>query len=215
MATSTKPQAVKSLLERYPRTFTEEIGVDPFKDKPAELFGVLTFALLASTRISFDLAIAGAKALRDAGWTTVEKMADSTWRQRTDTLNQAGYARYDESTSRYLGDTCEMLVQKYDGDLRRLRETAGLDPDEERELLKACKGIGDVGVDIFFREAQGVWDELFPFADERAIKAARRLKIGNSAQDIASAAGSRKDAVRLVAALVRCELEDAYGEIEG
>jgi hypothetical protein len=40
------------------------------------------------------------------------------------------------------------------GDLRRLRAEAGQDPRQERRLLKAVKGLGEVGVDILFREAQ-------------------------------------------------------------
>jgi hypothetical protein len=32
-----------------------------------------------------------------------------------------------------------------------------------------------VGVDIFFREAQVAWEELFPFLDRPVAQAARRL----------------------------------------
>jgi len=69
-------------------------------------------------------------------------------------LNRAGYARYDESTSRMLGDTCALLLERYRGDLRKLREEAGHDPQRERALLKEFKGLGDVGVDIFSREGR-------------------------------------------------------------
>ena len=71
-----------------------------------------------------------------------------------------------------LGDTALMLLDKYRGDLRQLRAAAGRDPRRERLLLKECKGIGEVGADIFCREAQITWDELFPFADRRALEAA-------------------------------------------
>lgn len=53
-------------------------------------------------------------------------MAEATWRQRTDVLNRAGYARYDESTSRMLGDTAQLLLDRYRGDLRKLREEAAI-----------------------------------------------------------------------------------------
>ena len=49
-----------------------------------------------------------------------------------------------------------MLLNRCGGDLRNLREEAGCKPDKERKLLKEFKGIGDVGVGIFFREAQVV-----------------------------------------------------------
>src|ERR687888_69109 len=112
------------------------------------------------------------RGLADQGWTTPQKLDRTTWAQRVRVLNRAGYARYDESTSRMLGDTCALLLERYRGDLRRLREEAGRDPKRERALLKAFKGLGDVGVDIFFREAQLAWKELYPFADRRGPPAA-------------------------------------------
>jgi hypothetical protein len=39
----------------------------------------------------------------------------------------------------------------------------------ECKLLKEFKGIGDVGANIFCREAQIAWDELYPFADRKAL----------------------------------------------
>ena len=153
-----------------------------------------------------------ARALADQGWTTAQKMAEATWEQRTRTLNQAGYARYDESTSRMLGDTAEMLLDKYGGDLRKLRDAAARDPGRERALLKECKGIGEVGADIFCREAQVAWDELFPFADRRALEAARRLGLEGDAETLAGRV-SRKDYPRLLAALVRTGLANDFDEV--
>lgn len=211
--TPTKHDIADAVLERFGTTFAEELKLDPAADTPANLFGMLVFALLSSTRISHTLAIAGAHALRDAGWTTVQKMADSTWRERTDTLNAAGYARYDESTSRYLGDTCEHLLEAYGGDLRKLRDAAERDPSRERELIKGCKGVGDAGCDIFFREAQASWDELYPFADKRALEAARRLDLGDDPESLTRYADEPLRFARLVAGLVRCDLKDAYDEL--
>jgi hypothetical protein len=74
-----------------------------------------------------------------------------------------------------LGETSALLLDRYKGDLRRLREEAGHQPATERKLIKECKGIGDVGADIFFREVQRDWSELFPFADKRALQAAKRF----------------------------------------
>ena len=148
------------------------------------------------------------------GGTTAEKMAAATWEQRTRTLNQAGYARYDESTSRMLGDTARMLLDKYRSDLRQLRAAAGRDPQRERLLLKECKGIGEVGADIFCRETQITGDELFPFADQRALEAAGRLGLDDDADRLARRV-ARKDYPRLLAALVRTGLaKDSDGVLE-
>lgn len=203
---------VARLIDRHGRTFAEELGIDLGKNTPSQLFQWLCFSLLASARISGDISMEATRALFDQGWTTVDKLADSTWRERTDTLNRAGYARYDESTSRMLGDTAEMLLAEYNGDLRKLRRRAERDPDLERQLLKECKGIGDVGVDIFMREVQAPWDELYPFADKVALKAARRLDLGNDTRTLSRHVG-RDDFPRLVAALIRTELAGDYDAI--
>ena len=99
------------------------------------------------------------------------------------------------------------------GDLRKLRARAERDPERERELLKEFKGIGDVGAGIFLREVQVAWDELYPFADDRVLDAARRLKLGGSAREIERLAGSRRDYVRLVAGLMRVRLQKDFAEV--
>ena len=127
-------------------------------------------------------------------------------------LNRHGYARYDERTAAMLGDACELLLDRYRGDLRRLRAEAGRDPRQERRLLTEVKGLGEVGVDIFFREAQVAWEELFPFLDRRAVQAARRLGLE---ADPWALTGDRRPEVfaQLVAALVRTGLADDHDEV--
>jgi endonuclease III len=212
MAKPSKDQIVKALLARHGQTYAQEFGVKLERGTPSALFRWLCASMLLSARISADAAMEATRALAKQGWTSARKMSDATWEQRTRTLNRAGYARYDESTSRMLGDTSQMLLEKYGGDLRRLREAAGRDPERERALLKECKGIGEVGADIFCREAQIVWDELFPFADRRALEAAGRLGLEDDAGRLAKRT-SRKDYPRLLAALVRTGLAKDFDEV--
>jgi hypothetical protein len=99
------------------------------------------------------------------------------------------------------------------GDLNRLRDAAGRDPAAVRAALKRLRGVGDGGVDIFFREAQLAWPALFPFADKKALKAARL--VGLQAHPGALAAlcgGDRGKFVRLCAALVRVETGKAWAD---
>ncbi len=212
MAGPAKEQIVATLLEEHGRTYANELGINVEQNTPSPLFRLLCASLLFSARISADTAIAADRALADKGWTTAGKMADSTWRERTDTLNHAGYARYDESTSRYLGETSALILDRWDGDLRNLREEAERNPQGERRLLKECKGIGDVGVDIFFREVQVAWDELVPFADKRALQTAKSLELGDDAPGLAKLVDD-KDYARLVAALVRVGLGKRQDEV--
>jgi endonuclease III len=196
---------VEALLDRHGTTYAGELGIDLAASTPSALFRWLCAALLMSARISSPIALKAARALADAGWTTPHAMAESSWEERVRVLNHSGYARYDESTARMLGDTVQLLIDEYGGDLRELRETAGRDPRQERKLLKAFKGIGDVGADIFFREVQAPWKELYPFADRKALAAASKLALPDTADGLASLT-AREDFPRLVAALVRTEL---------
>ena len=203
---------IEMLLTHYGQTFAEELGIKLKDGAPSALFRWLIASLLLSARINSSVAVRAARALADKGWTTPRKLAESTWDERTVTLNRAGYARYDESTSRMLGDTVGILIDRYRGDLRRLREAAERDPARERALLKEFKGIGDVGVDIFFREVQLAWDEIYPFADRRALEAARRLELEDTAEALAKHVPPG-DFPRLIAALIRVDLRKNYASV--
>lgn len=199
-------------LAAHGRTFAQELGIPLSRDTPAPLYRWLVAATLLSARISHDIAIAAADALSNAGWRTPRAMADATWDQRTKVLNRSGYARYDERTSRMLGDGAAHLLDAYRGDLRRLRARADEDPAAERRLLKDFKGIGDVGADIFFREAQAVWPEHRPFADSKALKAAGKLGLPEDAKELARLV-SREELPWLLCALVRIDLAKDYDAV--
>ncbi|MBX5497282.1 MAG: hypothetical protein IRZ15_18245, partial [Bryobacteraceae bacterium] len=101
----------------------------------------------------------------------------------------------------------------YQGDLRKLRDAAKADPARERELLKEFKGIGDVGADIFCREAQLAWPELFPFADAKVLEGAKSLGLPASADQLLHLVRGRVEFVRLVAALIRVKLRKNQEEV--
>ncbi|MDQ3769113.1 MAG: hypothetical protein M3370_06515 [Actinomycetota bacterium] len=110
-------------------------------------------------------------------------------------------------------DTAQLVLDRYGGDLRRLRDEAARDPARERELIKECKGIGDVGAAIFCREAQAVWHELHPFIDQRALEACSGLGLPEDPRRLAKLAGDPADTARLAAALVRVELAGDHDEV--
>lgn len=210
--------ALRTLLVRHGRTFADEMNIDLRGGDPAALFQLLVGSLLMSTRISSDIAMSAARALFAHGLTTAQSMADATWQERVDALGEGSYVRYDESTSSYLGDTAGLLLDRYGGDLRRLRDEADRDPDRLRALLKECKGIGNVGASIYFREVQGEWDELYPFADDAAMEPARTLGLADTAEELAALVPQAEFPL-LVAALVRGDRADdleavAAGEVD-
>lgn len=201
MANPSKSQIAQAVLDHHGQTFADELDID-FDQGSAALFRMLCAAILFSTRIQNELARSAARALADAGWTTPASLASASFADRVNVLNQSGYARYDESTASTLATTASQLVESYDGDLNNLREQANSDPRTERGALKRFKGLGDVGCDIFFREVQVTWPELFPFADKRALKTADRLGLEADAFGLCELVGSDRYPA-LVAGLVR------------
>jgi len=103
----------------------------------------------------------------------------------------------------------------------------GKSPEEAREtverMLKKIKGIGPGVVGIFLRRVQGDWGEVFPFADERGLKAARAfglVKEGDGAEALRGAVGGEGDEgrgryVRVLDVLVGLELEKKVEEAVG
>ncbi|MER6119347.1 endonuclease [Streptomyces sp. NPDC001743] len=195
---------VKRLLDQHGRTYAEEAGIR-LRNTPAPLYRLLTLCVLLSVRIKADIAVAAARELSAAGMRTPQAMLKASWQDRVDALGRAHYRRYDESTATALGNGAEFLLDRYRGDLRRLREEAGGDPERVRGLLREFPRIGPVGADIFSREAQGLWPELRPAFDARARRAAAGLGLPDTPEGLAGLVAD-DDLPRLAAALVRVGL---------
>lgn len=203
---------VRAILDAYGRTYAQEAGIR-LRNTPAPLYQLLNMALLLSARIPARNAVQAARALVEAGLTTPRKMVAASWQDRVDVITWHGYKRYDESGSTRLGQTAQQVLDLYGGDLRRLRADAGRDPAVEHELLQQFKGIGPVGADIFLREVQGLWDEVYPFADARVLRTAEALGLGDDAAALARHV-ARKDYPRFVAGLVRVGLAHEERRVE-
>lgn len=195
---------VGRLLREYGRTYAEEAGIS-LRNTPAPLFQLLVLAVLCSTRIKADLAVAAARELFLAKLRTPRAMADADWQFVVDALGRAHYRRYDESTATALHDGAELVLVRWRGDLRRLRAEADGDVEAVRRLLQEVPRIGPTGADIFCREAQAVWPELRPFFDRVARAQADALGLPATADGLAALVGPA-DTARLAAALVRARL---------
>jgi hypothetical protein len=191
---------VWALLERHGTTFARELGA-----RDGDLFALLVGAALLAAPIRASAAVAGARAIFDAGLGTPEALARAGARRRTALLRAAGYGRWTDRTGVRLGHLAEQVRDGYEGDLRALREEADRDPDNERALLLELPGIGEVAADIFFREAQTAWRECMPFADARAVAGARSLRLGSTPEALAALVPPTTFA-RFACALVRCQM---------
>ncbi|MEU9231144.1 endonuclease [Streptomyces subrutilus] len=196
--------AVRRLLDEHGRTHAEEAGIR-LRDTPAPLYRLLTLCVLFAVRIKADIAVAAARELSAAGLRTPRAMAGASRRDLVDALGRAGYRRYDESTATALGAGARFVLDRYRGDLRRLRAEAAGDPARIRELLREIPRIGPVGADIFCREAQGLWPELRPSFDRRARHGAADLGLPAAPEQLAALVDAA-DLPRLAAALVRADL---------
>lgn len=202
---ATRKETVHTLLAEAGRTYAAQAGIK-LQDKPAPLYRLLVLSLLLSTRIKADIAVAAARELADAGLGTPRRMLDAGWQERVDALGRANYKRYDEQTATALGDGAQLLLDRYSGDLRKLRSRAGGDPARIRELLTEFPRVGPVGADIFSREAQAVWPELRPALDGKVLDGARRVGLPDSAAKLAKLTAEEQFA-ELAAALVRVSLD--------
>jgi len=196
---------VDTLLEEAGQTYADQAGIS-LRDTPAPLYRLLVLAVLLSTRIKADIAVDAAHELVAADMGTPEKMRDATWRQRVDALGRAHYKRYDESTATALGEGAELVLDRWQGDLRRLRDEAGRDPRAIRELLQEVPRLGPTGADIFCREVQGIWTELQPALDGKPRQGAEKLGLPTDPDELARLV-RQPDLPRLAAALTRAALD--------
>lgn len=191
----------RRLLAAHGRTFADDAAIT-LRDKPAPLWQLLVLSLLLSTRISSDLAVATARELFSSGWRTPHRLRKSTWQQRVEALGRGGYRRYDEGTATRLDDAAALLIDRWKGDLRRLRDEADGDASRISNLVQEFDDIGPTGANIFLREAQRVWPTVRPFADDLVLEGARAAGLPQEADRLAKLVGE-DDLAGLAAALVR------------
>lgn len=201
------------ILTKYPQSFCEELGIPIETSNPASLWMWLCASILFSARIKSDAAVRACKALFRAGLTTPEAFSNATEEQCRTLLHDNGYEKYDVKTAKFLVENGrQVMIDFPNGDINLLRQAANKSPDVERSMIKKFKGVGDGAADIFFREAQLAWPELYPMAvDKKSLKAARLVGLKEDPRWLAELCGNDKAKyVRLIAALVRIDLSRSY-----
>ncbi|MEV1292967.1 endonuclease [Pseudonocardia sp. NPDC049635] len=204
---------VTALLDRAGTTYASEAGIR-LRDTPAPLYRVFVLGTLLATPVQSALAVAATRELVAAGLGTPRRMRDTTWQHRVDVLNRAHYRRVDEQMATALGEAAGQLVDDHAGDLRRLRERAGRDPQRIRTLLTGFPRIGPTGASIIARELQAVWPELRPALDGKALDGARRLGLPTDPDELAALTPQGRHA-EFAAALTRAGLDRGLAEDVG
>lgn len=209
MQASRAERVAGRVAEMYGRSIADHIGVELAPDSPTALFQLLCVSVLDRPRVLSWTSMAAARAFDAEGWSTPERLAASPWRDRLQALQRAGYERSPERISFVVGHLAEGVRDHYEGDLSKLREDAKRDPTTEKGLLKELRGVEDESTDVFFREVQGVWDELCPFADERVLRAAHRIGLPDDTEALAELV-EPDEFTRLTAGLAHVDRSDAY-----
>jgi hypothetical protein len=144
-----------------------------------------------------------------------------------ESLHRSKTLHKDKTTSQIIG-IAEVCQYAFDGDssLSSLRDQASRSPEEERALIvKSFKGYGPKTVDIFFRRVQVEWEEVYPFADDATLKAARGVGLDVNDADglrelVDDVVGDKDDKekrlayARVVDVLVYLGLENKMSEVE-
>lgn len=196
---------VRRLLTKHGRTYAKDAGIR-LADRPRPLYQLLVLSVLLSTRIRAGIAVAAARELFAAGLDSPEAMRRADWQEVVDALGRGHYVRYDESTATALNEGAGLLLDRYRGDLRRMRREAGGDVRKLERLLQEVPRLGPVGAAIFCREVQAVWPELRPYLDRRALEGARRLGLPTDPDELAALVPP-DDLAPLAAGLVRVTLD--------
>lgn len=205
--TATNGPKVQQTVEQFGRTplHGTALAEKPLSATPDTLLAMLLDAMLKSRPISHDLSQRAVKKLVDEGYHNIQTLGDSSWDERTGVLRDGGYNRYREQGATNLGEAAQFIREKYgmstthflnpsisrplqltgvDGDLNNLLESAHHDRGEVRDRVKELKGLGDMGVDLFFNNVQSVWPEIAPFLDQRSLQTAEQVGIGRDLNSI-------------------------------
>lgn len=206
---------VRALLDRHPNGYVAEEAGFTVTNTAAGLFRLLCVSVLADDSAPGKAVAGGVNALFRKHWDSAPEMAGTGERERTEVLAQAGYPDAGRA-SRLLGEATRFVMDRYDGDLQRLRAAADGDPRRLRALLEEIPGMDDAGCAVFLREAQMFWPEAAPFIDDHARKAARKLDLPTDADELLTdvARGRRNEQLAwLAGALALVDSRDEYDRI--
>jgi len=159
-------------------TFAEDAGIR-LRNEPEPLYQLLVLCMLQAKPIRATVAVGAARGLFDAGLTTPAALLAAPRARLITIFGAAGYARYDESSATRLRSMSQLLIDEHSADLRTLRDTAP-------KSLQAFDGVGPACATMFAREAQGVWPELAPVFDKKALQGAAKLGLPQDPEELAA-----------------------------
>jgi hypothetical protein len=156
------PQLISEAALKRSRLYSEELGIDLAKNTDKELFKWFLASVLFGARISETIARNTYQSFARHRLLDPGRILTAGWDFLVNpVMREGGYVRYDGKTSREVLNNCEMLINEYQGSLRRLHDMARDGKDLEARLLNFY-GIGPVTVNIFLRELRPYWKKSDP-----------------------------------------------------
>lgn len=212
MATDDQKAIRRALLERYPQGLYGGMGFQQTASAKG-LFALACFAVLADAAVPSQATADAAHALGNRKWDSAPELAKVSEDDLASALRDAGHPEPDVAAGR-LSELTRQVCERYEGDLRRLHEEAGGDPKRLRAALGDLPGMDEPALTVFQREAQIFWHELAPFADEAALRAARRLGLPDDPRTLMedTVTGQRTAPEQLAFLVGALDLVDANGE---
>lgn len=208
-------ETVRELLELHPRGYVDAVAGFVVTGTAAGLFRLLVLAILADDGAPSETAVEATKALLSRRWDSAPEMAQVERSEIAEVLDEAGHGNAD-AAARHLAEATRLVMDRYDGDLQRLRDEANGDSARLRRLLGEVPGLDDAGLTVFLREAQMFWPEAGPFVDERAANAARRLGLPSDPDELLTdiaRGGGHEQLSWLVGALALVDARDEYARV--
>jgi endonuclease III len=162
-------------LDSNKQLFSEELGINVFSRKEAEIFKWFLAALLFGKPIQQEVAKKTYLEFKKAKILTPDAILRAGWNRLVKILDRGKYVRYDFSTATKLLEISKALKEKY-GPLTNLHKQAKNSRDLEKRLIE-FKGVGPVTTNIFLRELRTVWKKADPEPLPFIKKTAQKLKI--------------------------------------
>ncbi len=142
--------------------YSEELDIELKRCDNAGYFEWFLASLLFGGRISEGIAKKTYRAFERHDLLTPEIILAAGWDFLVNPImREGGYVRYDGRKSTQILRDCEMLLQNYQGSLKKLHDTSRDNADLEARLL-AFYGVGPVTVNIFLRELRPYWRKADP-----------------------------------------------------
>lgn len=151
-------------------------------------FEELVCALVLSRPISHRLGMRTIRTILNDpyNFTSPKSIIDAGKEKRHQALVDAK-TQHKDKTAEQIGLIADVVSTKFgtDNSLNEVREQGYRDWDSERDLLQTnIKGLGKTGLDIFYRRVQWLWEEAFPFIDDRTARGVDKLGLPKNADTL-------------------------------